>query len=142
VGPSEHHTKSHKNQGCIHKPCRRPRQRRCLLKGCDRFYHPKHPLQRYCSEACRDETKRWGQYKAQHTYRATANGKEKRKEQSCRRRQRQREAASATAANGAWVIPIIFFRPLLRPARMLRTFSQNPSFSAAAFLFARVPAGL
>jgi hypothetical protein len=134
VGPSEHHTKSDKNQGSIQKYGHRPRQRRCLLKGCDCLYHPKHPLQRYCSEACRDEAKRWGQHKAQRTYRATQNGKKKRKEQSSRRRQRQREAASDAAANSAWVIPIIFFRPLLRPAWMLRTFSQNPAFSAAAFL--------
>jgi hypothetical protein len=120
MGPSEHRTKSSKNQERFHQPGRRARRRRCLLKGCCRLYHPDHPLQRYCSEACRCKAEKWRQWKNQQKYRATELGKKKRKEQCNRRRERLKKAASDAVSSGARVIPIIYFRPLLRPAWMLR----------------------
>jgi hypothetical protein len=133
MSPSEHHTKFHKNQE--RKLRQRARRRRCLLKNCNCRFHPKSSVQRYCSEECRKKAKKWRRWKAQCKYRKTPHGKEKRKEQSQRRRERHREAASDAVLNGARVIPIAFFRPLLRPAWLLSKFSQNKALSITAFLF-------
>ena len=38
---------------------RRPRQRRCLLKGCEKPFRPTHPQARYCSPECRAAARRW-----------------------------------------------------------------------------------
>jgi hypothetical protein len=113
MGPSEHRTESSKNQERFHRPRRRPRQRRCLLKGCCRIFHPTHPLQRYCSEACRRKAKKWRRWKDQQKYRATELGKKKRKEQGDRRRERLKKAASDAASSGARVSPIDFFSALV-----------------------------
>jgi len=140
MGPSEDLPNSRTNQECCRsRPRRRARTRRCLLKGCNRVYRPDHPLQRYCSEACRRETRRWRRWKAQQKYRATTLGKAKRNGQ-CRRRRKRRKALSAAAEPGARVIAIRFFRPGLRPARLLRKVPENPALSPAAFLLARLPA--
>jgi hypothetical protein len=79
-----------------------------------------HPLQRYCSDACRRKAEKWQRWKDQQTYRATELGKKKRKEQGDRRRERLKKAASDAASSGARVSPIDFFRSLLRPAWMLQ----------------------
>jgi len=137
--------KSHKNQ---QRSFRRPqprrwgRSRRCLLKGCGRLYRPKHPLERYCGEACRQEAKNWRRWKAQQKYRATECGKAKRREQCLRRRKCRKagKAAFEAAAGGARVTPIKFFRWFLRSARLLRDVRKKPAFSAAAVLLARMPA--
>ena len=92
---------------------RRPRTRRCLLKGCERRYHPRRGLQRYCSYHCREAARAWSRWKAQERYRATPTGQEKRRAQSQRYRERVRrkkeqplEAAGAVAR----VITTDFFR--------------------------------
>lgn len=121
------------------RPRRRVRTRRCLLKGWDRIYRPDHPLQRYCSEACRRKAQKWRRWKAQQKYRATDLGRAKRKKQ-CRRHRKRRKALSEAAEQGARVTPIRFFRPVLRPAWLLRKVPKNEALSPAAFLFARVPA--
>jgi hypothetical protein len=140
MGPSEDLPKSRTNQErCRSRPRRQARQRRCLLKGCDRVYRPEHPLQRYCSEACRREAQKWRRWKAQQKYRATAWGKAKRNGQSRRRRQRCKALCEA-AEQAARVIPTSFFRPGLRPARLLRKVPENPALAASAFLLARMPA--
>ena len=143
MSPSEDRPNSRINQGCCRSaPHRRARSRRCLLKGCNRVYHSEHPLQRYCSETCRQKAKKWHRYKAQQKYRETARGKARRQEQ-CRRRRKlgkARKAAADAAAGGARVIPIRFFRPGLRSARLLRKVPENPALSPAAFLLARMPA--
>ena len=69
-------------------PKRRPRRRRCLLKGCRRKFRPQQPLARYCSEACRERARQWRAWKARRRYRQSANGKQKRQAQSRRYRKR------------------------------------------------------
>jgi hypothetical protein len=66
-------------------------RRICLLKGCQRVFGPRHPLARYCSLACRSAARRWRQQTANHRYRASEQGKSRRREQACRYRQRVRE---------------------------------------------------
>ena len=71
---------------------RRPRSRACLLKGCERVFRPQQPLTRYCSEACREQARRWREWKARRRYRQSADGKQKRQAQSRRYRERRKEA--------------------------------------------------
>jgi hypothetical protein len=96
---------------CV-RPARRPRTRACLLKGCEQPFHPQHALERYCSAACRENTREWSKWKAQQKYRATPAGKEKRKAQSGRYRERVRNRKEQTreaAEETARVISLIFF---------------------------------
>lgn len=65
------------------------RLRRCLLKGCEQSFRPIHPLCRYCSPACRQAARRWQGWRAQQTYRATANGRQHRQKQARAYRQRR-----------------------------------------------------
>lgn len=80
-------------EGCYHRP------RRCLLKGCERLFWPRHPRSHYCSEECRHAARHWQCWRASQRYRATEHGKQQRCEQSQRYRERlrQRQAASADA---------------------------------------------
>jgi len=123
---------------------RRPRTRRCLLKGCERRFHARGAAQRYCSVECGQAARRWSRWKAQQTYRATATGKEKRNGQSRRYRERARSrqepAPEEAVAEPARVITQNFFRPLLRPARLLRRLRATASLAQPALLFARLPA--
>ena len=57
---------------------RRPRTRRCLLKGVRAAFHLRQARQRYCSERCREAARRWSRGKAQQRYRETAAGQQKR----------------------------------------------------------------
>ena len=97
-----------RQRGCM----RRPRTRRCLLKGCEQGFRPQHARQRYCSPGCREQARRWAQWKAQQAYRTTAKGKAQRNRQS--RRYRERLKSRPAHENGpilkcARVIPKIFF---------------------------------
>jgi len=65
------------------------RRRRCLLKDCEQSFRPTHPLCRYCSPACRQAARRWQSWRAQQTYRATANGRAHRQQQARAYRQRR-----------------------------------------------------
>jgi hypothetical protein len=89
VGPSSHsmldlspgqvqscHTRPH---GC----------RRCLLKGCERWFTPARPQARYCSPHCQMAARRWRRWRASQRYRSTEPGKQRRRQQSQRYRQRQ-----------------------------------------------------
>lgn len=100
---------------------RRPRSRVCLLKGCGQVFRPKQPLARYCSAACREQARRWRQWKARRRYRQSPNGKQKRQVQSRRYRERrkERQAQETAAVTAARVIPTKFFFVLLRPPWML-----------------------
>jgi len=101
MGPSEDRPTAEKNQ--VKQPktarqarrVRRPRTRACLLKGCERRFRPVHPLTRYCGEECRQEARRWREWKAQHHYRQSDGGKQKRREQSRRYRERCQQAKAA-----------------------------------------------
>lgn len=68
-----------------------PRQRRCLLKGCESKFRPNHPLCRYCSDTCRNAAKRWAQQQANTRYRTSTRGKRRRSAQAARYRQRVKE---------------------------------------------------
>jgi hypothetical protein len=78
--------------------CRGPRARRCLLKGCERFFQPQWPQARYCGPACQDAADRWRRWRASQTWRKTENGWECRRQQSCRYRERVRQRREAEQA--------------------------------------------
>ena len=82
--------------------CRPGRARRCLLKGCERWFEPAYPQSRYCSDDCAASARRWRSVWASRRYRASDGGRVRRREQNRRYRQRRRElelaAASAEAA--------------------------------------------
>jgi hypothetical protein len=61
-----------------------------MLKGCEQRFHPRQARQRYCSERCRSEARKWSRWKAQQQYRATKAGQQKRNGQSQRYRERMR----------------------------------------------------
>ena len=67
------------------------RARLCLLKGCEKRFSPPHPLSRYCSEACVRAARLWSRRLAAQRYRASEQGKELRRQQSCRYRERVRQ---------------------------------------------------
>lgn len=69
----------------------RSRRRRCLLKGCDRWFVPRHPLARYCGPECRRKAAEWRRWKARRRYRSSEGGRKRRREQSRRRRRRLKE---------------------------------------------------
>ncbi len=146
MGPPESPTRHPENQeaGRRKRLPGRPRMRRCLLKGCEERFHPRQARQRYCSECCREAARQWSQWKAQQRYRATAPGQQKRNGQSRRYRERikSRKPSEPEAVNDpARVITTEdFFRPLLRPARLLRAIHAPAAKSLAALLLARLPA--
>jgi hypothetical protein len=76
---------------------------RCLLKGCERWFLPPWPQARYCSPTCRKAAEHWRSWCAGQTYRATNQGKERRREQA--RRHREREQQRSTLAEPA--LPVI-----------------------------------
>ena len=79
---------------------RRPRQRPCLLKGCEKPFSPTHPQARYCSPECRAAARRWRNKRDRQKYRQNPKGRQSRRTQSQRYRCRcaeRREAAAAQA---------------------------------------------
>ena len=72
------------------------RQRLCLLKGCGRSFQPPKGLSRYCSEACVEAARRWSKWKANGRYRASDQGRCRRRDQC--RRWRMRAAQRRPAA--------------------------------------------
>jgi hypothetical protein len=94
LGPPSFHHLSSLRQGA-----NRPRRaRRCLLKGCERWFTPAYPQSRYCCAACREAARRWRRAQASRRYRASAAGRERRREQHQRYRQRRRQRAAAASA--------------------------------------------
>jgi hypothetical protein len=124
MGPPENPTAHAENQeaGRGRLP-RRPRMRRCLLKGCEERFAPRQARQHYCSEECREAAREWSRWKAQERYRATRVGKQQRNGQSRRYRERvkSRKPSEPEAVDeSARVITTEhFFRSLLRPAWLL-----------------------
>src|SRR6185312_15442877 len=88
--------------------------------------------------------RKWSRWKAQQRYRETAAGQQKRNGQS--RRYRERAKSRKTPEPEAVDDParVItsehFFRPLLRPTRLLRGIRGHAAKSLAALLFAGMPA--
>ncbi len=143
MGPDEDSTLPTEERETGQPPGRHPRTRCCLLKGCERRFRPQRAGQRYCTEECRQAARRWSRWKAQQNYRATAAGKDKRNGQSQRYRQRVRNrrpaAPEEAIPEAARVITPKFFRPLLRPARLLRRVRPTAALAPPAVLFARMP---
>jgi hypothetical protein len=127
VGPDQDSTRPAERQkhgpaaraGC--HPRSAPRERLCLLKGCEQPFPPRRATQRYCSDGCRRAARRWSRWKAQQSYRATAAGKEKRNGQSRRYRERIRNrrpaAPEEAVAGAARVITKDFFSTTVATAR-------------------------
>ena len=147
MGPTENPTKRAEKQVARRRKrvARRPRRRRCLLRGCEQRYHPRQARQRYCSEGCRKAARKWSRWKAQQRYRATRAGQQKRNGQSrsYRERVKSRKSSEPEAVDEAARVITTqhFFRSLLRPAGVLRALRAPAAKSFAAFLFAPVPAG-
>lgn len=75
-------------------PRRRYRIRRCLLKGCEQAFVPSRPQSRYCRGECARAACQWRRWRASRRYRASVEGRERRRAQHGRYRQRRRERAS------------------------------------------------
>lgn len=91
MGPPQYPISSGPTQERRH----RYRQRRCLLKGCERAFEPVQPGQHFCGAACQKEAARWRRWQNRHKYRSSENGKQRRRQQSRRYRQRCRERRAA-----------------------------------------------
>ena len=146
MGPVENSTRPAKDpeNRLAASRVRRPRRRRCLLKGCEQRFRPQRARQRYCSDPCRRAARKWSRWKGQQSYRATAGGKDKRNGQSRRYRERLRNreqlAPEEAVAEAARVITKNFFWPLLRPAGLLPGIHSTAAITLPALLFARMPA--
>ena len=146
MGPPENRTRQIQNQesGPQKRLTRRPRTRCCLLKGCTRRFRPGRARERYCSDECRTAARKWSRWKAQQSYRAKTAGKERRNGQSRRYRERVRNgtqlAQEQAVPEAARVITNNFFRPLLRPSRLLREIRSSAAITGKEVLFACVPA--
>lgn len=146
MGPFESRTGQPENQEARRRKRlpRRPRMRRCLLKGCQQRFPPRQARQRYCSELCRESARRWSRWKAQQRYRETAAGQQKRNDQSRRYRERVKDLKPAepeAVSEAARVVTTEHsFRPLLRPTRLLREIRAPEAKSLAALLLAGMPA--
>jgi hypothetical protein len=145
MGPPESPTARSKNQEAGRRKRRphRPRMRSCLLKGCERRFHPRQAHQRFCSEGCRKAARKWSGWKGQQRYRATAAGKQKRNGQSRRYRElaksRKLPEPEAVSEHARVITTKHFFRPILRPARLLRRNRAPAAKSLTTLLFARLP---
>lgn len=126
MGPSEDPPTGRQNQARSQgktagpKRARRPRSRVCLLKGCGQVFRPQHPLTRYCSEQCRQEARRWSQWKARRRWSQSEGGQQKRQAQSRRRRERWKDRQQNIPRKGREGHHYkIFFRvPATGPAAM------------------------
>jgi hypothetical protein len=144
MGPSESVTRPRKRQATGRRKRCCPRQRRCLLKGCEQRYRPRHARQRHCSGDCREAARRWSRWKAQQRYRETGAGQEQRNRQSQRYRKRVQARKPAGPEGVDEVARVItsepFFRAHVRPAGMLRALRTAAAKSPAALLLRSVPA--
>ena len=145
MGPPESRTGHSENQATARRKrrARRPRRRYCLLKGCKQRFHPRQARQRYCSESCREEARKWSRWKGQQRYRETAVGQQKRNGQSRRYRElvKSRKPPEPEAVDEAARVITTehFFRSFVRPARVLRELRAPAAKSFTALLLARLP---
>jgi Bacteriophage Lambda NinG protein len=147
MGPTENLTGPRKRQagGRRKQSGRRPRQRYCLLKGCEQRFHPRQARQRYCSQECREAARKWLRWKDQQRYRKTAAGRQKRNGQGRRYRERvkSRKPPEPEAVDDAARVTTnaLFFRAHLRPAWVLRAIPATAAKSVAAVLLRGMPTG-
>jgi hypothetical protein len=98
VGPLQFHSRPFPGQEhwlSRHRPWG---SRRCLLKGCEHWFSPRHPQTRYCSVTCQQEARRWRRWRAGQRYRVSDGGQQQRREQSRRYRERLRQRQTSAAA--------------------------------------------
>ncbi len=147
MGPSEDRASPSRKQACRRPAPARPRARRCLLKGCERWFPPACSQARYCSTECRGTAARWREWKARGRYRQTERSRECRRAQRQRGRQRQAERerrgerrAEDRVGASAWVIAQQEIFMLVRPSWLLRDVRTDTPVTDAAILLAAVPA--
>ena len=136
MGPPESPTGHPENQeGRRKRLARQPRTRCCLLKGCERRFHPRQARQRYCSE------RRGGRRNSDTGRRRRSQQKRNGQGRRYRDRVKNRKPAEPEAVNDAARVITTkhFFRPLLRPAELLRRIRLGAAKSLTALLFARLP---
>jgi len=148
MGPSEDRSTGEKNQAGHRRIAgswrrvRRPRGRACLRKGCERGFRPLRPRTRYCSEECRENARRWREWKARHHYRQSEGGNKsgarKAGDTGCARN--EPEQATKGRVDRARVIARANVLPLLRSAWLLRGIPAEPTLAPAAILFALLSA--
>lgn len=97
--PPDRHTNQAPNREPAKKRTRRPRLRRCLLKGCEQKFRPRRPWSRYCGDDCRGKARKWSRWKAQRKYRVARHGKDKRQAQ-CRRYRAAKPGKKACPGGG------------------------------------------
>ena len=126
MGPVEDSTRSGEQGKHGAAKLRRPRERLCLLKGCEQPFRPSRARALYCSEACRRAARTWSRWKAQQIYRATRAGKDRRRQQSRRYRERVRNRRPAAKKDAARVITHNFFSTTraIAPAAMKDLFDS------------------
>ncbi len=98
VGPIEDPAKRGAKQGPERRLVYRPRARMCLLKGCESWFEPECPQQRYCPGACVDAAGAWSAWKARCRYRESPKGRRARQKGS--REYRTRRAARENLEGG------------------------------------------
>jgi hypothetical protein len=139
MSPSEVPSREKRKQASRRRRVRRrPRRRECLLKGCEQRFRPEHPLERYCSDACRAAARAWQQWKARLKYRRSEGGKKKRKVQSQRYRDRNTQKLAESVQNvekpARGSSEATFFRWKLRPSRLLRNLPTKQALADATVL--------
>jgi hypothetical protein len=145
MGPSENPTAHPENQEAGRRkrlPCR-PRMRRCLLKGCERRFHPRQARQRYCSGRCREAARKWSRWEGAAKIPGGEGGQsetERPKSALSGARPERKPPTPEAVGEAARVITNNSFRSMLRPARLLRAIRAPAAKSLAALLLARVPA--
>ena len=92
MGPLQYRHHRVVGQGLCRAPSHPHGCRRCLLKGCERWFRPARAQARYCSPACQQAARRWRRWRSTQRYRATERGQQRRRAQSQRYRQRLRQA--------------------------------------------------
>lgn len=124
MGPPQYPARWSADQG----PWHRFRPRRCLMKGCERRFRPCHPQVRYCSAGCRQAARWWRRWHASQHYRASTQGKERRRAQSRRYRERRRQQAGARVASASGTAPADAVPQCegQRPAQPLANFVWRP----------------
>ena len=133
MGPPQYPFCCRADQG----PRPRFRRRRCLLKDCERWFRPWHPQGRYCSPACQQAARRWRRRHASQRYRAGAQGKERRREQSRRYRQRRPQPTATLADDAAATAPAASATPRegQRPAPILGNFAWRMCSRPGCYLW-------
>ena len=126
--------------------------RRCLLKGCERWFEASRPQARYCSAACREAARRWRRGRRRGGIARRRTGRSSRRAQSRRYRERRRQppapdpspddAAEPREGQRTAGIPEDFPGcPCERPGCYVE-FAPQARSPAAAFLLVGLPSGV